>query len=60
VDSNVLISSASGRTARVEGAGSAVDQGFKRAFLTIIDTQRYNDCSAAFLFIFGLPVRGFA
>jgi len=39
VDSNVLIFERIGRTARVEGAVSAVDQGFQARFLTIIDTH---------------------
>ncbi|HEY2646706.1 MAG TPA: hypothetical protein VGI34_07015, partial [Candidatus Acidoferrales bacterium] len=38
-----------------------VDIGFKRAFLTIIDTHVTTIVSAAFLFVFGTgPVRGFA
>ena len=40
---------------------SAVDMGFKRAFLTIIDTHVTTIVSAAFLFLFGTgPIRGFA
>jgi preprotein translocase subunit SecD len=40
---------------------SAVDMGFKRAFLTIIDTHVTTVVSAIFLFVFGTgPVRGFA
>jgi preprotein translocase subunit SecD len=40
---------------------SAVEVGFNRAFLTIIDTHVTTVVSAAFLFIFGTgPVRGFA
>ena len=35
--------------------------GFKRAFLTIIDTHVTTIVSAAFLFLFGTgPIRGFA
>jgi preprotein translocase subunit SecD len=38
-----------------------VDLGFKRAFLTIIDTHVTTVVSAIFLFVFGTgPVRGFA
>jgi len=38
-----------------------VDLGFKRAFLTIVDTHVTTVVSAAFLMIFGTgPVRGFA
>jgi preprotein translocase subunit SecD len=40
---------------------SAVDLGFDRAFLTIIDTHVTTVVSAIFLFLFGTgPVRGFA
>jgi preprotein translocase subunit SecD len=40
---------------------SAVDVGFDRAFLTIIDTHITTLVSAAFLFLFGTgPVKGFA
>jgi preprotein translocase subunit SecD len=40
---------------------SAVDVGFARAFLTIIDTHITTLVSAAFLFLFGTgPVKGFA
>jgi preprotein translocase subunit SecD len=40
----------------------AVDTGFDRAFLTIIDTHVTTIVSAVFLFVFGsgTPVRGFA
>jgi preprotein translocase subunit SecD len=62
VDSNVLIFERireelrSGKT-----APSAVDQGFSRAWLTIVDTHVTTIVSAAILFIFGTgPVRGFA
>ena len=38
-----------------------MDSGFKRAFLTIIDTHVTTVVSAAFLGVFGTgPVRGFA
>src|SRR6184192_4129632 len=40
---------------------SAVDAGFNKAFLTIIDTHVTTIVSAFFLFIFGTgPIRGFA
>jgi preprotein translocase subunit SecD len=62
VDSNVLIFERireelrSGKT-----PPSAVDQGFARAWLTIVDTHVTTIVSAAILFIFGTgPVRGFA
>ncbi|MGH9603740.1 MAG: protein translocase subunit SecD [Terriglobales bacterium] len=62
VDSNVLIFERireelrSGKT-----APSAVEQGFSRAWLTIVDTHVTTIVSAAILFIFGTgPVRGFA
>jgi preprotein translocase subunit SecD len=62
VDSNVLIFERireelrSGKT-----APSAVDQGFSRAWLTIVDTHVTTIVSAAILFAFGTgPVRGFA
>ncbi|MCI0356163.1 MAG: protein translocase subunit SecD, partial [Acidobacteria bacterium] len=62
VDSNVLIFERireelrSGKT-----APSAVDQGFSRAWLTIVDTHVTTIVSAAILFVFGTgPVRGFA
>ena len=47
------------------GAGlavvAAVDTGFKKAFLTIIDTHVTTIVSCAFLFLFGTgPVKGFA
>jgi len=62
VDSNVLIFERIREELRASKAPvSAVDQGFKRAFLTIIDTHVTTIVSAAFLFIFGTgPVRGFA
>jgi preprotein translocase subunit SecD len=62
VDSNVLIFERireeleTGKT-----VASAVEQGFNRAFLTIIDTHVTTIVSALFLFIFGTgPIRGFA
>jgi preprotein translocase subunit SecD len=62
VDSNVLIFERireelhSGKT-----IPSAVDQGFGRAFVTIIDTHVTTIVSSAFLFVFGTgPIRGFA
>lgn len=62
VDSNVLIferireEMRSGKT-----IPSAVDQGFTRAFITIIDTHVTTIISSLFLFVFGTgPIRGFA
>ena len=62
VDSNVLIFERireelrSGKT-----IPSAVDQGFGRAFITIIDTHVTTIISSLFLFVFGTgPIRGFA
>jgi preprotein translocase subunit SecD len=62
VDSNVLIFERireeilSGKT-----IPSAVDQGFSRAFITIIDTHVTTIVSSLFLFVFGTgPIRGFA
>ena len=62
VDSNVLIFERireelkSGKT-----VASAVDQGFTRAFITIIDTHVTTIVSSLFLFVFGTgPIRGFA
>lgn len=62
VDSNVLIFERireellSGKT-----IPSAVEQGFKRAFITIIDTHVTTIISSLFLFVFGTgPIRGFA
>jgi preprotein translocase subunit SecD len=62
VDSNVLIFERireellTGKT-----PASAVDQGFNRAFVTIIDTHVTTIVSALFLFVFGTgPIRGFA
>ena len=62
VDSNVLIFERireewrSGKT-----VPSAVDLGFNRAFITIIDTHVTTIVSSLFLFVFGTgPIRGFA
>jgi preprotein translocase subunit SecD len=62
VDSNVLIFERireelhSGKT-----IPSAVEQGFARAFVTIIDTHVTTTVSSLFLFVFGTgPIRGFA
>ena len=62
VDSNVLIFERireelrSGKTVQ-----SAVDLGFDRAFVTIIDTHVTTIISSLFLFVFGTgPIRGFA
>ena len=62
VDSNVLVFERireelrSGKT-----VPSAVEQGFRRAFITIIDTHVTTIVSSLFLFVFGTgPIRGFA
>jgi len=62
VDSNVLIFERireelqTGKT-----VASAIDMGFDRAFVTIIDTHVTTIVSSAFLFVFGTgPIRGFA
>ncbi|MBC7931088.1 MAG: SecD/SecF family protein translocase subunit, partial [Rubrivivax sp.] len=62
VDSNVLIFERireelhSGKT-----VASAIDMGFARAFVTIIDTHVTTIVSSLFLFVFGTgPIRGFA
>lgn len=62
VDSNVLIFERvreelrSGKT-----IPSAIDQGFTRAFITIVDTHVTTIISSLFLFVFGTgPIRGFA
>jgi preprotein translocase subunit SecD len=62
VDSNVLIFERIREELRAgKAVASAVDLGFKRAFLTIIDTHVTTVVSAVFLFVFGTgPVRGFA
>lgn len=62
VDSNVLVFERIREELRAGKANaSAVDIGFDRAFLTIIDTHITTLVSAAFLFLFGTgPVKGFA
>jgi preprotein translocase subunit SecD len=62
VDSNVLVFERIREELRSGKApASAVEVGFDRAFLTIIDTHVTTIVSALFLFIFGTgPVRGFA
>ena len=62
VDSNVLIFERIREELRNgKTPPSAVDQGFGRAWLTIIDTHVTTIVSAAILFLFGTgPVRGFA
>jgi preprotein translocase subunit SecD len=62
VDSNVLVFERIREELRNGKApASAVDLGFDRAFLTIIDTHVTTMVSCAFLFLFGTgPVRGFA
>jgi len=62
VDSNVLIFERIREELR-EGKAimAAIEAGFNKAFLTIIDTHVTTVVSCAFLFIFGTgPVRGFA
>jgi preprotein translocase subunit SecD len=62
VDSNVLVFERIREELRAGKAPvSAVETGFQRAFLTIIDTHVTTVVSAVFLFLFGTgPVRGFA
>jgi preprotein translocase subunit SecD len=62
VDSNVLIFERIREELRAgKGVLSAVDTGFSKAFLTIIDTHVTTVVSCAFLFMFGTgPVKGFA
>jgi preprotein translocase subunit SecD len=62
VDSNVLIFERIREEVRAGKAlFAAVDAGFDKAFLTIIDTHVTTIVSCAFLFMFGTPaVRGFA
>jgi len=62
VDSNVLVFERIREELRAGKANaSAVDVGFDRAFLTIIDTHVTTVVSCFFLFMFGTgPVRGFA
>ena len=62
VDSNVLIFERIREELRNgKVVASAVDLGFGKAFLTIIDTHVTTVVSAIFLFVFGTgPIRGFA
>lgn len=62
VDSNVLVFERIREELRNgKSPSSAVDAGFDRAFLTIIDTHVTTVVSAFFLFLFGTgPIRGFA
>jgi len=62
VDSNVLIFERIREEVRHgKTPASAVDQGFARAWVTIIDTHVTTIVSAAILFLFGTgPVKGFA
>jgi preprotein translocase subunit SecD len=62
VDSNVLVFERIREELRNgKSAASAVDAGFEKAFLTIIDTHVTTVVSAAFLGVFGTgPIRGFA
>ena len=62
VDSNVLIFERIREELRAgKTAASAVDQGFKHAWITIVDTHVTTIVSAGILIIFGSgPVRGFA
>jgi preprotein translocase subunit SecD len=62
VDSNVLIFERIREELRAgKAVQAAVDAGFAKAFLTIIDTHVTTIVSCAFLFIFGTgPVKGFA
>jgi preprotein translocase subunit SecD len=62
VDSNVLVFERIREELRHgKSAPSAVDAGFEKAFLTIIDTHVTTVVSAFFLFLFGTgPIRGFA
>jgi preprotein translocase subunit SecD len=62
VDSNVLVFERIREELRHgKSAAVAVDAGFDKAFLTIIDTHVTTVVSAFFLFLFGTgPIRGFA
>ncbi|HYY57440.1 MAG TPA: protein translocase subunit SecD [Pyrinomonadaceae bacterium] len=62
VDSNVLIFERIREEWRTgKTVPSAVEQGFARAFVTIIDTHVTTIISSLFLFVFGTgPIRGFA
>jgi preprotein translocase subunit SecD len=62
VDSNVLIFERIKEELRIGKAiAAAIDTGFGKAFLTIVDTHVTTVVACAFLFIFGTgPVKGFA
>ena len=62
VDSNVLIFERIREELRSgKSVGAAINAGFGKAFLTIIDTHVTTVVSCAFLFLFGTgPVKGFA
>ncbi len=62
VDSNVLIFERIREELRTgKTVASSIEQGFSRAFVTIIDTHVTTIVSSLFLFIFGTgPIRGFA
>jgi len=62
VDSNVLVFERIREEMRNgKSSAAAVDAGFDKAFLTIIDTHVTTVVSAAFLFVFGTgPIRGFS
>jgi preprotein translocase subunit SecD len=62
VDSNVLIfERIREELAAGKGAAKAIDLGFDRAFITIIDTHLTTIISAAILYMYGSgPIRGFA
>ena len=62
VDSNVLIFERIREELRAgKGVPAAIEAGFSKAFLTIIDTHVTTVVSCAFLFMFGTgPVKGFA
>ncbi|MCS7024167.1 MAG: protein translocase subunit SecD [Bryobacteraceae bacterium] len=62
VDSNVLIFERIREELKAgKGVLAAIDAGFNKAFVTIIDTHVTTVVSCAFLFIFGTgPVKGFA
>ncbi len=62
VDSNVLIFERIREELRAgKTVPSAVEQGFERAIVTIIDTHVTTVVSSLFLFVFGTgPLRGFA
>jgi preprotein translocase subunit SecD len=62
VDSNVLIFERIREEIQAgKGIAAAIDTGFSKAFLTIIDTHVTTVVSCAFLFMFGTgPVKGFA